>query len=138
MFLRYLTKFVVLKCKMLSIILLDNHPNFNIHHDTISDSITVSVTEAGVIQLSFPGVKKSKKIHLSPGQVHQNFYLSCYQITCPCQGKNRLSVNFLVVRRILGENICLSCPGTRTSDFFTPDSFLENRHLYASLVLYPN
>ena len=24
---------------------------------------------------------------MSPGQVHQNFYLSCYQITCPCQGK---------------------------------------------------
>ena len=34
-----------------------------------------------------PGVKKSKNFHLSPGQVHQNFYLSCYQITCPCQGK---------------------------------------------------
>ena len=33
------------------------------------------------------GVKKSKNFHLSPGQVHQNFYLSCYQITCPCQGK---------------------------------------------------
>ena len=24
------------------------------------------------------GVKKSLKIHLSPGQVHQKFYLSCY------------------------------------------------------------
>ena len=33
------------------------------------------------------GVKKSENFHLSPGQVHQNFYLSCYQITCPCQGK---------------------------------------------------
>ena len=33
------------------------------------------------------GVKKSKNFHLSPGQVHQNFYLSCYQITCPCQGQ---------------------------------------------------
>ena len=33
------------------------------------------------------GVKKSKAFHLSPGQVHQNFYLSCNQITCPCQGK---------------------------------------------------
>ena len=33
------------------------------------------------------GVKKSKNFHLSPGQVHQNIYLSCYQITCPCQGE---------------------------------------------------
>ena len=33
------------------------------------------------------GVKKSKNFHLSPGQVYQNLYLSCYQITCPCQGK---------------------------------------------------
>ena len=33
------------------------------------------------------GVKKSKNFHLSPGQVHENFYLSCYQITCSCQGK---------------------------------------------------
>ena len=36
---------------------------------------------------SGPGVKECKNFHLSPGQVHQNFYLSCYQITCPCQGK---------------------------------------------------
>ena len=34
-----------------------------------------------------PGVKKSNNFHLSPGQEHQNFYLSCYQITCPCQGQ---------------------------------------------------
>ena len=55
------------------------------------------------------GVKKSKNFHLSPGQVHQNIYLSCYQITCPCQGEIKLSVKFLLVRRTLGENICLSC-----------------------------
>ena len=55
------------------------------------------------------GVKKSKNFHLSPGHVHQNFYLSCYQITCPCQGNIILALNFLLVRRTLGENICLSC-----------------------------
>ena len=55
------------------------------------------------------GVKKSKNIHLSHGQVHQNFNLSCYQITCPCQGKDKQALNFLLVRRTLGENICLSC-----------------------------
>ena len=56
------------------------------------------------------GVKKKfKNIHLSPGQVHQNFYLSCYQITCLCQGKDKQALNFLLLRRTLGENICLSC-----------------------------
>ena len=57
----------------------------------------------------YSGVKKSKNIHLSPGQVHQNFYLFCYQITCPCQGKDKQALNFLLVRWTLGENICLSC-----------------------------
>ena len=46
---------------------------------------------------------------MSPGQVHQNFYLSCYQITCPCQEKDKQALDFLLVRRTLGENICLSC-----------------------------
>ena len=58
---------------------------------------------------SFNRGKKSKNVHLSPGQVHENFYLSCYQITCPCQGKDKQALNFLLVRRTLGENICLSC-----------------------------
>ena len=47
-------------------------------------SITLPLRHASSI---YAGVKKSKNFHLSPGQVHQNVYLSCYQITCPCQGK---------------------------------------------------
>ena len=55
------------------------------------------------------GVKKSKNFHLSPGQAHQKFYLSCYQITCPCQGKYTSKMSFLLVRRTLDENIYV-CP----------------------------
>ena len=89
------------------------------------------------------GVKKSKNIHLSPGQVHQNFYLSCYQITCPCQGKDKQALNFLLVRRTLGENICLSClkfnlsraPGQVN---FLPLAWLYDLALYRTRTLLPN
>ena len=37
-----------------------------------------TITCIGVHYFSVSGVKKSKKFHLSPGQVPQNFYLSCY------------------------------------------------------------
>ena len=46
---------------------------------------------------------------MSPGQDKSNFYLSCSQLTCPKYIVNKLALNFLLVRRTLGENICLSC-----------------------------
>ena len=56
------------------------------------------------------GVKKSQNFHLSPGQDKSNFYLSCGQLTCPNILSNKLALNFSLVRRTLGENICIACP----------------------------
>ena len=55
-------------------------------HDTPTHDVNTQLDGAFGVADN-PGLKKSKNFHLSPGQVHQNFYLSCYQITCPCQGK---------------------------------------------------
>ena len=61
---------------------------------------------------------------MSPGQVHQNFY----QITCPCQGQIDYQWIFYLstghwvkIYAFVLPEIHL-VPGTRTSDFFTPDS----------------
>ena len=55
------------------------------------------------------GVKKSKIFHLSPGQMHQRFLLVLLPNNLSLSRKNILALSFLLVRRTLGENICLSC-----------------------------
>ena len=70
-------------------------------------------------------VKKSKNFHLSPGQVHQNFYLSCYQITCPCQGKIDYQwIFYLSTGHWVKKYACpawnSTCPGHQDKWFFTP------------------
>ena len=56
-------------------------------HRKAQSTSNTAIGQVSQMLLYTSGVKKSKNFHLSLGQVHQNFYLSCYQITCPCQGK---------------------------------------------------
>ena len=76
------------------------------------------------------GVKKSKNFHLSPGQVHQNFYLSFYQITCPCEGKiNYQWIFYLSTGHWVKIYACpvwnSTCPGHQDKWFFYPCKCLK-------------
>ena len=55
------------------------------------------------------GVKKSKNFHLSPRASTSKFLLVLLPNNLSLSRKNILALNFLLVRRTLGENICLSC-----------------------------
>ena len=62
---------------------------------------------------------------MSPGQVHHNFYLSCYQITCPCQGKiNYQCIFYLSTGHCVKIYACpawnSTCPGHQDKWFFYP------------------
>ena len=76
---------------------------------------------------------------MSPGQVHQNFYLSCYQITCPCQGKIDYQwIFYLSTRHWIKIYACpawnSTCPGHQDKWFFYPWTNSQISSIYFQIM----
>ena len=62
-----------------------------------------------ILETMYAGVKKSKKFSHVPRASTSKVLLVLLPNDLSLSRKDRLSVNFLLVHRTLGENICLSC-----------------------------
>ena len=68
-----------------------------------------STLRHATIERSYTRIKKSKKISLVPRASTSKILLVLLPIKLSLSRKNKLALNFLLVRRTLGENMCLSC-----------------------------